>query len=175
MPLAISNNTGPLTNRWSKNMGDRMDFWRAYNTLSQRIMGNTTGTATAKFDISNMVSGQRAGFVRFGGVFHLCGIYMDDAGNRNLFFMNKDGEEARGLVIEGNQLLIRTSNDANKASFEYSLDGKTFERFGPEFTLQFGKWTGDRLGFFCWNEKEEKGFIDVDWFTYDYDGPKASH
>lgn len=43
----------------------------------------------------------------------------------------------------------------------------------PVFTIAFGKWTGDRLGFFCWNEKEEKGHIDVDWFKYDYDGPKA--
>jgi hypothetical protein len=57
------------------------------------------------------------------------------------------------------------------ANFEYSTNGKSFHRLGPEFTLMFGKWTGDRLGFFCWNEKEEKGSIDVDWFKYEYDGP----
>ena len=38
---------------------------------------------------------------------------------------------------------------------------------------QFGMWTGDRLGFFCWNDSEPQGHIDVDWFRYDYDGPKA--
>jgi hypothetical protein len=33
---------------------------------------------------------------------------------------------------------------------------------------------GDRLGFFLWNEKEDAGYIDIDWFTYEYDGPKAA-
>ena len=137
-------------------------------------MGTTTGTATARFDISSVAPGQRAGFVRYGGVFHLFGIHVEDSGQRNLFFMDNVGEETRGPEIEANEITIRTSNNGNRAYFEYSLDGKTFERFGPEFTIKFGNWTGDRLGFFCWNEKEEKGFIDVDWFTYDYDGPKAA-
>ena len=53
-------------------------------------------------------------------------------------------------------------------------NGKTYQSFGPEFTLKFGRWTGDRLGFFCWNETGESGWIDVDWFTYAYDGPKAA-
>jgi beta-xylosidase len=167
-------NTGPGNNIWTNAEGAQSVFWRAYNTVSQRIMGTTTGTATAKFDISNTTPGQRAGFVRFGGVFHLCGISVDDSENRNLFFMNKEGEETMGPIIKGDQLFIQTSNNGNKASFKYSLDGETYESFGPEFTLKFGKWTGDRLGFFCWNEKDEKGSIDVDWFSYDYDGPKAN-
>ena len=50
----------------------------------------------------------------------------------------------------------------HQAYYEYSLDGKTFERFGPDFTIEFGKWTEDRLSFFCWKEKEEQGNIDVD-------------
>ena len=88
--------------------------------------------------------------------------------------MDNFAKEILGPEIATDELFVRTSNTSNQAFYEYSLDGKTFERFGPEFTIQFGKWTGDRLGFFCWNEKEEKGFIDVDWFTYDYDGPKAA-
>jgi beta-xylosidase len=79
-----------------------------------------------------------------------------------------------GPQVDGDSLYIRTSNTKNKATFEYSLNGNTFERFGPVFTIKFGKWSGDRLGFFCWNELEEKGYIDVDWFTYDYDGPKEA-
>jgi hypothetical protein len=61
----------------------------------------------------------------------------------------------------------------NHASFEYSTNGKSFRRFGNEFILKFGSWTGDRLGFFCWNELKETGYIDVDYFHYDYDGPKS--
>ncbi|RZV61023.1 MAG: hypothetical protein EX254_08265 [Flavobacteriaceae bacterium] len=53
------------------------------------------------------------------------------------------------------------------------FDDQKYQRFGPNFTIEFGNWTGDRLGFFTWNDKEEKGQIDVDWFKYDYNGPKG--
>jgi hypothetical protein len=137
-------------------------------------MGTTTGTATAKFDLRLMAPGQRAGMVRFGGVYHILGVHMDDSGKGQIFFMDKEGVETIGPEIKNKQLFIKTSNDGNQAYFEYSTNGKVFQRFGPVFTLQFGKWTGDRLGFVCWNEKEEAGSIDIDWFRYEYDGPKAS-
>ena len=44
-----------------------------------------------------------------------------------------------------------TVNDV-PSGYEYSLDGENFKPFGPTFTIAFGKWTGDRLGFFSWNE-----------------------
>lgn len=174
VPLTAESGAGPTINQWTNNDGSDTGFWRAYNTLSQRIMGITTGTAVAKFDLSNMAPGQKAGFVRYGGVYHLLGIVVDDAGDRNLFFMDNFAKETKGQRITSDEIFIRTSNSGNQTYFAYSLDGMAFERFGPDFIIQFGKWTGDRLGFFCWNEKEEKGFVDIDWFTYDYDGPKAA-
>jgi len=78
-----------------------------------------------------------------------------------------------GPIIESDTLYVRTSNARNKATYEYSVDGKSYRAFGPTFTISFGKWTGDRLGFFSWNEKKDDGYIDVDWFKYDYDGPKG--
>jgi hypothetical protein len=137
-------------------------------------MGATSGAATAQFDISNMVAGQKAGFVRYGGVYHLLGVKVDDFGKRNLFFMDKIGEEMQGPEMSVDHLFVRTTNKYNQAIYEYSTDGIIFKSFGPEFTIAFGNWTGDRLGFFCWNEKEEDGFIDIDWFQYDYDGPKST-
>lgn len=173
IPLPLAEGFGPCQNQWTNTDGTNSDFWRANNTISQRIMGITTGTAVAKFDISGMKPGQLAGFVRYGGVYHLLGALMGDNGKRNLFFMDKKGDKLEGPELSNNELFIRTSNNINQAYYEYSLDGKTYERFGPDFTIEFGKWTGDRLGFFSWNEKEEQGYIDLDWFTYDYDGPKA--
>ena len=175
VPLSLESGSGPAKNMWTNDDGAKTPFWRAYNTLSQRIMGITTGTATARFDLSGMQPGQRAGIVRFGGVYHMLGIYVNDSGKRNLFFMDKEGAESKGPEISGNQIFIRTTNTGNKAYYEYSINGRSFQKFGPEFTIAFGKWTGDRLGFFCWNEKEEKGYIDVDWFRYDYDGPKGKN
>jgi len=57
--------------------------------------------------------------------------------------------------------------------FYYSFDGETWKRFGDEFRLKFGRWRGDRLGFYCWNDNLDAGYIDVDWFSYKYDGPKG--
>jgi len=148
-------------------------FWRAYNTVSQRIMGTTTGTAVAKFDLSGMKPGQQAGFVRFGGIVHLLGVEVGDSGEKKLFFMDPEGTITYGPAIAKKDLFIRTTNSGNQAYFEYSTDGSSFTRFGPGFTIQFGRWTGDRLGFFCWNENEN-GYLDVDWFHYEYDGPKAA-
>ncbi len=149
-------------------------FWRACNTLSQRIMGTTTGTAIASFDLSGMAPGQRAGFVRYGGVYHLLGVHMDSENTRRLFFRDNDGNDAVGPELESDRLHIRTSNDGNQAFFEFSTDGEAFTRLGPVFTIAFGLWTGDRLGFFCWNDEAEQGHIDVDSFRYDYDGPKEA-
>ena len=174
IPVSQEVSNGPGNNSWSESNGTSFPFWRASNTISQRIMGTTTGTAIAKFDISKMTSGQRAGFVRFGGVYNLLGIHVDDSGNRNLFYIGHKGEETKGAKINSDDLFIKTSNIGNQAYYEYSLDGKNYERFGPDFTIKFGNWTGDRLGFFCWNEQEEKGAIDIDFFTYAYDGPKAA-
>ncbi|WP_448245471.1 glycoside hydrolase family 43 protein [Thalassotalea agariperforans] len=174
--LPNNNNHGPKINEWTNNDGSDGDFWRAPNTLSQRMMGITTGTAVAKFDISGMKPNQLAGFVRYGGIFNLLGVQVDENGKKNLFYMNGMSEKTVGIELTGNDLYVRTSNARNQATYEYSFDGKNFKAFGPTFTIAFGKWTGDRLGFFSWNEKtdEDAGYIDVDWFTYDYDGPKAA-
>ncbi|HUT92939.1 MAG TPA: glycoside hydrolase 43 family protein [Thermoguttaceae bacterium] len=148
-------------------------FWKACNTLSQRIMGTTTGTAVARFDLAGMRPGQRTGMVRFGGVYHLLGVSVDPQGRRRLFF-DGDGTLVDGPPIATDSLWIRTSNDGDQASFAYSTDGRQFQAFGPTFTIEFGMWTGDRLGFFCWNDVDETGCLDVDCFHYDYDGPKAA-
>ncbi len=163
----------PIPTKKYKGKKNTQVFWRACNTVSQRIMGTTTGTAVAKFDLAGMQPGQQAGFVRFGGVFNLLGVQVDDQGTRQLFYMSNDDATVQCPEITGSTLYIKTSNQGNQATYSYSTDRKSFQRFGPAFTIAFGKWTGDRLGFFCWNEKQEKGYIDVDWFTYDYDGPKG--
>ncbi len=148
------------------------DFWGACNTVSQRIMGTTRGEAVAKFDLSGMKPGQRGGFVRFGGVYHLFGVKIQDDGSKKIFF-NANGDLEEGPEIDSNDLWIRTVNEGDQARFAYSTDGQAYTNFGPVFTIKFGKWTGDRLGFFCWNDRKETGHLDIDWFHYDYDGPKA--
>jgi beta-xylosidase len=163
----------PVPAREGYKMHDGPLFWRVYNTISQRIMGTSKGVAVARFDLSGMKPGQHAGFVRFGGVCHLLGVKMERSGEKKLLFMDKHGKVVHGPEIDSGYLFVRTTNIGNQAFFEYGFDGKSYTRLGPEFTLEFGRWTGDRLGFFCWND-DETGYIDIDWFRYEYDGPKAS-
>ncbi len=147
-------------------------FWKACNTISQRLMGTGKSEAVAEFDLSGMQPGQKAGFVRFGGVYHLLGVHVQDDGTRRIFF-DANGKFSSGPEIGENRLWILTTNDGSSARFRYSLDGSVFTDIGTSFTLRFGMWTGDRLGFFCWNDRTEAGYIDIDYFRYDYDGPKG--
>ncbi|MGR5064011.1 glycoside hydrolase family 43 protein [Photobacterium sp. DNB22_13_2] len=163
---------GPKTNQWTNSDGSSSDFWRACNTLSQRIMGDSHGVAEAKFDLSGMKPNQIGGLARFGGVFNLMGVKVSSSGNRQLVFINAKGEQVEGAIIDSDTLFIRTTNNGSSAFFEYSLDGEIYEFFGQKFDIEFGNWTGDRIGFFTWNDKDEVGYIDVESFTYDYDGPK---
>jgi beta-xylosidase len=177
-------NHNPRDDRWS--LGEREGwlrlkanvpvggggFWNASNTVSQRLMGKGRGVAVAKLDVSGMKPGQQAGFCRHSGQYVLLGISVDDEGAKRLVF-NNNGKVKVGGVIASDVIYYRTTNDGNRAYYEYSLDGKTYKRFGAEFELKFGRWRGDRLGFYCWNNKKAEGHIDIDYFRYDYDGPKA--
>ncbi len=173
IPVSEKVSTGPGNNQWSENNSSTFPFWRSYNTLSQRIMGVTFGEAIAKFDISGMKPGQIAGFVRFGAGYNLFGINVNDEGERFLIYINDKAEKTLGPKLSTNDLYIKTSNKSNIATFAYSIDGISYEKFSPDFTIKFGNWTGDRLGFFCWNEKGNAGYLDIDWIKYEYDGPKS--
>ena len=52
------------------------------------------------------------------------------------------------------------------------MDGKKFTKLGGEVRLKFVGFTPSMVGFYSMNS-EEKGQLDVDWFNYDYDGPKG--
>lgn len=145
-------------------------FWNAANTISQRVMGKGRGEVTAKVDLSGMQPGQHAGLCHHSGQYVLLGIRIDNDSTRRLI-VNNNGRQTDGPVITQDTLYYRTDIDGSRATFSYSLDGETWKRVGDEFPLKFGRWRGDRLGFYCWNDRADGGHIDVDWFRYNYDGP----
>ncbi len=178
-------NHNPRDNRW--NLTERRGwlrlnanvpvnnggFWNAPNTISQRLMGKGKGVVTAKVDINGMKPGQQAGFCRHSGQYVLLGIRVDNNGDKRLVF-NNDGKVKEGPVIRKDMIYYRTKNNGNQAFYEYSLDGEIYKPFGGKFQLKFGRWRGDRLGFYCWNGRRDAGHIDIDYFRYEYDGPKRS-
>lgn len=147
-------------------------FWNAANTISQRLMGKHGGTVTAKVDISGVRPGQQAGLCHHSGQYVLLGVAVADDGRRHLVF-NREGNVTQGPLTAADVLYLRTDMHGSTATFSYSMDGKHWQSFGEQFPIKFGRWRGDRIGFYCWNDKQEAGHIDIDWFAYDYDGPKG--
>lgn len=171
-------------------------FWNAANTLSQRILGRGWGVATVKLDLSSLAPHQHVGLCRFSDPVWRIGVEVDGSGVRRLVFVDDgaanpnrperayrtqgganlvdDASDTRivGPEINGDDLWLRTINDGPKARFEYSTDGRTWKPFGYLFTLEFGKWRGDRLGVYCWNDEQPAGHVDVDYFHYDYEGER---
>lgn len=146
-------------------------FWNASNTISQRIMGKGAGMATAKIDVSKMRTGQQAGLCHHSGQFVLLGVTVGFDNERRLFYEH-DGVRKSGPEFEADVIYIRTGINGPRGTFSYSFDGESWTRFGPEFPLTFGRWRGDRIGFFNWNDNAAAGHIDIDWFRYTYDGPQ---
>ncbi len=54
------------------------------------------------------------------------------------------------------------------SQYSFSTDGSIFEPFGKPYKMTWGNYRGDRISIFCYNSTEEKGYVDVDWFHYDY-------
>lgn len=79
------------------------------------------------------------------------------------------GKSQAGPVITGDVVYLRSTWDYQGVShFSYSLNGNDFTPFAPPYQLIWSFYRGDRLGIFSFNDQAEAGFIDVDWFTYDF-------
>jgi beta-xylosidase len=134
-------------------------------------MGTGEGVATAAFDLDGLAPGTRAGLCRHSDRYQLLSV-VDDGDERRLV-MNDDGDRIEGPAIAENTIQLRTRNVTDTAWFEYSIDGRDFERIGPDVELTFGNWNGDRIGVHCWNDDQPAGYLDVRWFEYEYDGPRG--
>lgn len=63
-------------------------------------------------------------------------------------------------------IYLRIIVDGGKATFAYSLNGKSYKAAGEQFTMREGKWVGAKVGLFAIdnNEKSDAGLLDADWF-----------
>jgi beta-xylosidase len=147
------------------------------NMIGQRLMGRHDNVMTAKFDFSGMVNGQEGGLHISAGDHNVIGVRKDGTGTMRLFFKSDAGPGRDFVVLPGGPLdqkdaWLQARVENGLASFWYSLDGKTFKPLGNEVRLLFSGFTPNMVGFYTMHT-EEKGHLDVDWFRYDYDGPKG--
>lgn len=184
-------NFNPLMDRWS--LTERPGFLRLKsctnvkkspadslaplpNVIGQQMMGRHDNVMTAKFDLSGMEKGQEVGFHISALVNYVIGVKKNETGEQSLFFKHAPArgevKVINGPALNQQEIWFRSTVDNGLAHFFYSLDGKTFLPLGEEVRLLFSGFITNMVGFYS-KQPEEKGFLDVDWITYDYDGPKG--
>lgn len=150
------------------------DFFKAGNTIGQRYYRCENSTATVKIEIGGMVNGQDAGLCQYDGgkCFSSLGVMMDNDVKKIIFKQKgtkKDLVTSIGLDIPKKVKTIYfhiIADFEGKCNFEYSFDNKKFIAFGETSQLTWAFYRGTRLGIYNYNNLQEAGFIDVDWFEY---------
>ena len=138
----------------------------AGNTLTQRCFRTRHSQVTVEMDISGMADGQRNGLCHFSSQSAAIGIVKD--GGKCYVEFRRDDACTRGNSVPDGCVWLRSEWGLDGVSkFSYSLDGRTFIPFGEEYTLCWGHYRGDRIGIYCFNDKAESGYVDVDMFSYD--------
>ncbi len=144
---------------------------KAGNTLTQRVFQTGTNEVIVKLDVSGMVDGQKAGLCHFSKSYSFLGV--KQAGAVRMLEYNNNGKSTDGPVLAGKEVWLKSVwGLAGKSQYAYSEDGKSFTNFGEPYALTWGYYRGDRIGIFCYNNKADDGYVDVDYFRYDYSGPK---
>lgn len=184
-------NKSELSQQWEWNYQPRADKWslterkgwlrlhafkplqennllKAGNTLTQRSMRTKTNEVIVKFDLSGMVDGQKAGLTHFGSPnYSAIGIVREGAINRLEY--NVRGKSSIGDIIIGNDLWLKSTWGLDGMSqYYYSLDGIIYKSFGEPYQLMWGAYRGSRLGLYSYNNKSDAGYVDIDYFRYDY-------
>jgi len=149
-------NHNPDNSKWSVNNGLTLstatvtdDLYWARNTLTHRIQGPSS-TATATLDITAMRDGDRAGLALLRDSSAWIGVKRDGATTRLVMVngLTMDGNwnttgkgtEAASVTLTSNRLWLRANADirpgaARPGTFSYSLDGVTYTRLGPAFSM----------------------------------------
>jgi beta-xylosidase len=142
---------------------------KAGNTLTQRSMRTSSNMATVKIDISHMADGQFAGLTHFSTTrASLLGVRQEN-GIRHLIY-EVNGKDSLGTMVNGRYIWLRSTWDANGVNrYAFSMDGKRYQPLADIYQLTWGSYRGDRIGIFNFNSKEEKGYVDIEWFRYNYE------
>ncbi|PTY03112.1 beta-xylosidase [Verrucomicrobia bacterium LW23] len=145
------------------------NLMKAGNTLTQRCFRTSDNRVLLKLDLSGMADGQNAGLCHFAKTHSALGVVQDGTVRRLQY--RENGQLTAGPEIAGNDLWLRSTWGLDGLSrYAYSTDGKNFTEFGPQYQLSWGNYRGDRIGVYSFNNKQDAGYVDVDFLHYDYKG-----
>ena len=141
------------------------NLMKAGNTLTQRTFRKQTNEVVIKLDISGMEDGQKCGLCHFSSQHSGIGVVKEN-GTCYLEY-RKNGKTMKGGSVRSRYVWFSSSWGLDGMSrYAYSVDGDNFFTFGDSYQLVWGNYRGDRIGIYCFNDRGEKGFVDVDYFHY---------
>lgn len=139
------------------------------NRVIQRKMGRAVDTMTTKMSVEAMVEGQRGGLMLTGSNYAAVGVEKSCEGYR--VYLDTPEGVVYSLPVEGEWVWLRTTLNQRDGTALYSLDGRHFEPIGDTFKMTTAGFNGISISLFSLQEAG-LGYVDFDWFVYDYDGPK---
>jgi xylan 1,4-beta-xylosidase len=175
----------PVREQWS--LDERKGFLRlrsmpgtslrdARNTLTQRSIGPKS-TPTAVLDASGIANGDVAGLALFNHPHAWIGVERSSGGLTVAQFDELTQRTAR-KPLRSDRVWLRAHCDflTERAHFEYSIDGKKFEKLGEPFTMvfQLATFQGVRYALFAFNRVGRGGgTADFDAFSVDQPHPRG--
>ena len=143
------------------------DLRKAGNTLTQRSFRTTGNEVVVKFDLRGMADGQRAGLCHFAKDVSALGVFQSGA-IRTIQYEH-GGKLKSGPEVKGTSLWVKSRWGLDgRSQYSFSLDGRSFTEFGETYQLSWGNYRGDRIGLYSYNEREDAGYVDIDYFHYAY-------
>jgi beta-xylosidase len=147
---------------------------KAGNTLTQRVVNAGGGAVTVKLDVARMADGQAAGLCHYGAAYGWLGV-VQTGGMRRIAY-SANGRQIAGPALRGANVWLRSIvSSAGDTAWAFSLDGKSFTPFGQRYAFEWAHYRGDRVGIFTYNDQADAGWVDVDWFRYDFEGEAQPH
>jgi beta-xylosidase len=146
------------------------NFFKAGNTLTQRVMGYEGGEVTLKVHAWGMVDGQKAGLCLYWNDACRLGV-LQQAGVQTVELVN-GGTTTPGPALKSPVVWLKALlDDQGGATFAFSLDGKRFTPIGDGYKLGWHNHRGTRIGIYSYNDEADAGYVDVDSFQYRFSGP----
>lgn len=174
----------------------------ARNTLTQRTEGPSCSTFI-KMNVKNMKPGDHAGLSAFQYNYGNVGVKMNDDGSKSIYMAKNGGYNGNADPVKSSYDKIiqevplsqddvyvkidfkfadvkedkSSSNNIDKASFYYSLDGNSWTKIGEDLAMTYDLklFTGYRSGIYSYPTKNTGGYVDIDFFnyqrTYDWNTP----
>ncbi|MDP9080001.1 MAG: glycoside hydrolase 43 family protein [Bacteroidota bacterium] len=141
---------------------------KAGNTLTQRSLRTKTNEVIIRLDVSGMANGQKAGLAHFGAPDYAAfGISCKGAAKQLEFIKNGLVEE--GEIFSGKEIWLKSRWGLDgKSRFYFSPDGSNYRPFGRVYQMAWESYRGDRIAIYSYNELSDAGYIDVDFFHYNY-------